>query len=101
MQNRRSTMIPRSPTFAFAFPLAVVTYLAASTLAYSQTYYRDQEVRVNNLLSVVARSHDPSDVLQASLETIFHDQEICCGRDSALEDSVQAADPRSLKEIAA
>jgi hypothetical protein len=33
-------------------------------------------------------------------QTEFHDQTVCCGRDSALEDSAQAADARSLKEIA-
>lgn len=78
----------------------VLTYLATSTFAYSQTYYREHEVQVPNLPSVVSRTHDPSDVLLAALETIVHDQKICCGRDSALEDSAQAADARSLKEIA-
>jgi hypothetical protein len=38
--------------------------------------------------------------LLATLQTVFHDQKVCCGRDSALEDSAQAADARSLKEIA-
>jgi hypothetical protein len=41
------------------------------------------------------------DVLLTSLDVILHDREICCGRDSALEDSVARADPKSLKDIAA
>ena len=48
----------------------------------------------------MARSHDPSDVLLTSLDTVFHDRAICCGKDSALEDSALAADPNSLKDIA-
>lgn len=79
----------------------VLAYFATSTFAYSQTYYQDHEVQVPNLPSVVSRSHDPSDVLLASLEIVVNDQKICCGRDSALEDSAQAADTRSLKDIAA
>jgi hypothetical protein len=39
-------------------------------------------------------------VLAASLEIVFKDKEVCCGKDSALEDSVQSADPKSLKDIA-
>lgn len=94
-------MTRRSRAFIHAFLAAVLAYLAARTLAYCETYYRDYEVQVPNLPSVVSRTHDPSDVLLASLTTVFHDPEICCGRDSALEDSAEAADARSLKEIAA
>ncbi|HYM77388.1 MAG TPA: hypothetical protein VE377_15545 [Candidatus Dormibacteraeota bacterium] len=81
--------------------LAVVaSSLAASSFAQAQMFYQDQEIQVHDLTALVARSHDPSDVLIASLDTVFHDQEICCGRDSALEDSAQAADPKSLKDVA-
>ena len=48
----------------------------------------------------MARSHNPSDVLLTSLDTVFHDRQLCCGRGSALEDSAQAADPSSLKDVA-
>ncbi len=48
----------------------------------------------------MARTHDPSDVLLTSLDTIVHDREICCGKDSALEDSALRADPKSLKDVA-
>jgi len=49
----------------------------------------------------MARTHDLSDVLLTSLDIVFHDRTICCGRDSALEDRALAADPLSLKEVAA
>jgi hypothetical protein len=94
-------MTRRSRAPILAFVSTILTYLAASIPAYSQTYYQEHEVQVPNLPLVVSRSDDPSDVLLASLQTLFHDQEICCGRDSALEDSAQAADARSLKEISA
>ena len=48
----------------------------------------------------MARSHDLSDVLPTALDTILHDRSICCGKDSALEDNVAAADPLSLKDVA-
>jgi hypothetical protein len=65
-----------------------------------QLYRPNQEVRVPQLAALMARTHDPSDVLLTSLDIVFHDPGICCGRDSALEDRAQAADPTSLKEIA-
>jgi hypothetical protein len=52
------------------------------------------------LPSLVSRTPDPSDVLLTSLDTILHDREICCAKDSALEDSAQRADPASLKDVA-
>jgi hypothetical protein len=63
--------------------------------------YTDLEARVTDLPSLLAKSHDPVDVLPTSLDTIVHDRSICCGRDSALEDSVEKADPLSLKDVAA
>lgn len=57
------------------------------------------EIRVANLPALMARSKDGSDVLLTSLDIVFRDHEICCGRDSALEDAAQAADPRSMKDI--
>lgn len=64
-----------------------------------QSYRPNQEVRVPQLPPRMARSHDPSDVLLTSLDIVFHDRSICCGKDSALEDRALAADPVSLKEI--
>jgi len=48
----------------------------------------------------MARTHGSSDVLLTSLDTVFHDRDVCCGKDSALEDSVSAADAKSLKDVA-
>lgn len=61
--------------------------------------YRDLEDRVSGLPSLVSKSHDPADVWATSLDTMIHDRSICCGRDSALEDSVERADPLSLKDV--
>ena len=61
----------------------------------------NQEIRVPDLPRLTARTKDRSDVLLTSLDIIFHNHEICCGRDSALEDSAQRADPRSIKDIVA
>ncbi len=38
-------------------------------------------------------------MLATSAEIVFHDKKICCGKDSALEDSIQSADPTSLKDV--
>jgi len=77
-----------------------VSWLVVCCLAYAQVLNQDQEVQVHHLPSLRARSHDPSDVLLTSLDTVFHDRTICCGKDSALEDSAAAADPQSLKDVA-
>lgn len=60
----------------------------------------NQEVRVAQLPSTTARSHDPSDVVVAALEIAFDDPTICCRKNSALEDRGLTADPQSLKDIA-
>jgi hypothetical protein len=75
--------------------------LAVGGCAYPQEYYPNREVRINDLPSVTSKSSDASDVLAASVEIILRDKEICCAKNSALEDSVQSADPKSLKDIAA
>ena len=61
----------------------------------------DQEIEVRGLTSIVSPSPHASDVLATSLASIIHDPEVCCGRDSALEDSVAKADPKSLQDVAA
>jgi hypothetical protein len=71
-----------------------------SCFAHGQALYQDQEIQVHDLPSLMASSPHSSDVLLTSLDTIFHDHETCCGKDSALEDSAQSADPKSLKDIA-
>jgi hypothetical protein len=79
----------------------VALCLAVGGCAYPQEYYPNREVRINDLPFVTSKSSDASDVLAASVEIILRDQEICCAKNSALEDSVQSADPKSLKDIAA
>jgi hypothetical protein len=74
--------------------------LAICCCAYGQDYYPNQEVRISDLPLLTARSKDASDVLAASLEIILRDKEVCCGKNSALEDDVQRADPKSLKNVA-
>jgi hypothetical protein len=80
--------------------------ILASSLAHGQhttgsyVIRPNQEVQVGAVPSLMARSKYPSDVLLTSLDTIFHDRTICCGKDSALENSAQLADPSSLKDIA-
>jgi hypothetical protein len=69
--------------------------------AHAQILNVDQEIEVSSLPSIVAPSRHSSDVLISSLTTIIHNQEVCCGKDSALEDSVQRADPKSLHDVAA
>jgi hypothetical protein len=65
-----------------------------------QALNQDAELDVQNLPSLTARSPHSSDVLFTSLETVFHDEAMCCGKDSALEDTVAAANPKSLKDVA-
>lgn len=83
------------------FPSAVLLCgIAFGQFPAAQVLNQDQEIQVHKLPMLVARSNDPDDVLLTSLDTIFHDHEICCGRDSALGDLVLAADPKSLKDVA-
>jgi hypothetical protein len=78
-----------------------VSCLAAGCLAQGQTYNQyNKEIRISNLPSLTARSTDASDVLTAAAEIIFRDQEVCCGKKSALGDRVRLADPMSLEAIA-
>jgi hypothetical protein len=85
--------------------LCALAMLCLVSWAYSQesaplpVIHPNQEVRVPNLPVLRARSKDRSDVLLTSLDIIFHDHSICCGRDSALEDSAAKADPRSFHDI--
>lgn len=79
----------------------LISFFLISCLSNAQILYQDQEVQVHDLPSLMARTHDPSDVLLTSLDTVFGDREMCCGRDSALEDAAQKPDPKSLPDIAA
>lgn len=74
--------------------------LTAGCFAQNQIYYPEKEMHVPGLASVTAKSVHSADVMMASLEMVFHDSEVCCGKDSALEDSLQYVDPKSLKDAA-
>jgi hypothetical protein len=74
--------------------------LALCCFVSGQIPNQDTQIEVHDLPSLTARSPHSSDVLLTSLETVFHDREVCCGKDSALEDSVAAANPKSLKDVA-
>lgn len=63
------------------------------------TYVPNQEIRVPDLPAVKATSKDAADVMPAAVEIILHNKELCCGKDSALEDAVLSADPSSLKSL--
>jgi hypothetical protein len=78
----------------------VASSVVFSCLASAQVAYPEQELSIHDLPSMTARSTHASDALATSLEIIFNNREVCCGKDSALEDSVQSADPKSLKDIA-
>jgi hypothetical protein len=86
--------------FLVSAGLVLTFCLAVCCFAFGQTYYPNTEVRINNLPSLTAKSKDASDVLAASLGIIFREKDVCCGKNSALEDDVQRADPKSLKDVA-
>jgi hypothetical protein len=94
--------LPRSfgSAFVVAASYAVCACLALCCFASAQTYYPNTEVRIRDLPSLTAKSKDASDVLAASIEIILRDKDVCCGKNSALEDDVQRADPKSLKDVA-
>ena len=79
---------------------ALIWAIALCSTSPAQILHQDQEIHVHKLPMLMAHTDDPTDVLLTSLDTIIHDRAICCGRDSALEDRAQAADPKSLKDVA-
>jgi hypothetical protein len=87
------------PEPAILARIVLAACVAACVFAYAQTYLPNQEVRIGDLPLLGARSKDASDVLAASVEIVFRDQQVCCDKKSALGDLVQSADPLSLKGI--
>lgn len=87
------------PVFILAAGCMVTSRLALCCLAYGQASYSEKEVHVHDLPSLTARSTHASDVLTASLEIVFNDKDVCCGKNSALGDSIHSCDPKSLKDI--
>ncbi len=80
--------------------LVCLVSLPAFAQGVIQYVYPNQEVHVANLPSLAAPSNSPSAVLATALETILHDKAVCCGKNSALEDTVLSA-PLSLNELSA
>jgi hypothetical protein len=76
--------------------IAALSAFAQDTPGY--VFYPNQDVRVANLPARTAQSTNKSAVLAAALETILQDEAVCCGKDSALEDTVLST-PQSLKEL--
>ena len=91
----------RCGSTAWARTQLLVVCLSVCGCARGQVLYQDQELEARDLPSLTAHSTHSADVMLTSLETVFHDHEVCCGKDSALEDNAAAADPRSLKDAAA
>jgi len=75
--------------------------LTVCCLASAQDYYPTKEVRISDLPSLTSKSRETSAVLAASVQIILHDKDVCCGKNSALEDDIQRADPKSLKDVSA
>jgi hypothetical protein len=98
-------------------PMPSKLHLAASTLffiiiasccldANSQTddrgpyvFLPNQEVRVVALPSTVAVSRSEADILTASVATAMLEGDVCCSRNSALEDRISSATGLSLREL--
>lgn len=83
----------------FAF-LILVSCLVRSqdSVPPSEVFHANKEIKINDLPVLRARSTGLTP-LGATLATIFHDSNVCCGKDSALEDTVLAADSLSLKDL--
>lgn len=79
---------------------ALAAFLALACFAYGQAAPPDKEVHVRDLPSITAQSVHAADVLGAALEIVLRDKAVCCCKNSALADSLDRSDPKSLKDIA-
>lgn len=83
--------------------LILVSCLAVPGLAQDQAqdtcylFSPNAEAHVTNLPSLTSPSKDTSAVIATAVEIVLRDQTLCCGKDSALGDSL--SEPRSLKEL--
>lgn len=89
----------------FLCPIALL--ILASSFADGQdspaasVFHPNQEVRIGNLPLRAAQSTGSTATLAAALETIFHDPDVCCGKNSALENAELSSDSFSLKDLSA
>lgn len=67
----------------------------------AHVFHPNQEVQVRSLRVRVASSADATAVLAAAVETTLNDLELCCRKNSALQDALQSANPLSLKDVSA
>lgn len=63
-------------------------------------FHPNQDVRVTHLPTITAQAANRAAVLAAALETILQDKAVCCGKNSALEDTVLST-PLPLRELSA
>lgn len=78
--------------------IATLSAFAQDTPGY--VFHPNQEVRVTHLPTPTAQSANKTAVLATALESILQDKAVCCGKNSALEDTVLIT-PQSLKELSA
>jgi hypothetical protein len=90
----------RRSVFPILANCVLASCLAVGWPAKAQVYYPNRETRISNLPKLIAPSSDASAVLRTSLEIILQDKEVCCGKNSALDDSLQSVDPDSMKDLA-
>lgn len=90
---------PRSCSPLVAVLLVSTLFLAAGNPAHAQLFNTDIKVTVDGLPALLARTPEPPDVLLASVQEIFHDERVCCEKNSALESDAASADPLSLKDV--
>lgn len=81
--------------------LVLVSCLNAVSQSEGDTYvfHPNLEVQIASLPSTVAASKGQSAVIVASVATVVMDPEVCCGRNSALEDEAASVNTLSLKEL--
>ena len=87
--------------FACVVLICVATVSACAQDVSPGTWFlHNQEVYVANLPLRTAPSAEASAVLATALETILPERDLCCGKDSGLEDAVLSA-PSSLRALSA
>lgn len=79
--------------------LALILFTAGS-LAQQPVPNPDLELKVHGLEFHTARSDEPTDALAAALQMAFRMPDLCCGKDSTLEDNVGQVMPMSLARAA-
>lgn len=89
-------------SFFVFYVITLTSPLAYGQGGISSEFLPNQEIRVANLPILTAPSAHRSAVFATALETVLHDNAVCCGKDSALEDVALYATlltPLSWKEL--